>query len=110
METFFLKQRPCHPDNTNKMDLKHWLNRPLDHMHKYPAIFEYLRSVTAGGNPDVKILKEAVEVMRVLQGVARLKAFQMAMGEGLTVKSEWHDFVPEDVRSEIPNHVAKRQA
>jgi hypothetical protein len=107
---FFLKQRPRHPDNVNKMDLKHWLNHPSEHLHKYPVVFEAIRSGTAEGNPDVDFLGEAVEAMRNLQGVAQLKTFQTAMGKGPAGKFEWHNLVPEDVRSGIPKQVAKRQA
>jgi len=106
----FIKQCFRHPDNVNKMDLKHWLNRPSEHLHKYPLVFEAIRTETAEGNPDVDFLKEAVEAMRNLQGVAQLKTFQTAMGKGPTGKFEWYNLVPEDVRKEIPKQVAKRQA
>jgi hypothetical protein len=105
-----LKQCFRHPDNVNKMDLKHWLNRPSEHLQKYPVVFEAIRAETAEENPDVEFLKEAIEAMRNLQGVAQLKTFQMAMGKGQAGKYEWHNLVPEDVRSGIQKQVAKRQA
>ena len=105
-----LKQCFRHPDNVNKMDLKHWLNRPSEHLHKYPVVFEAIRTETAEGNPDVDFLKEAVEAMRNLQGIAQLRTFQTAMGKGPTGKFEWHNLVPEDVRNGIAKQEAKRQA
>lgn len=99
-----------HPDNVVKMDLKVWLNRPSEHLQKYPVVFEAIRAETAEGNPDVDFLKEAIEAMRNLQSIAQLKSFQMAMGKGPASKFEWHTLVPEDVRNGIPKQVAKRQA
>jgi hypothetical protein len=55
-------------------------------------------------------LKEAIEAMRNLQGVAQLKTFQTAMGKRPAGKFQWHSLVPEDVRTGIPELVAKRQA
>ena len=104
------KQCVRHPDNVTKMDLKHWLSRPSDHLQKYPVVVEAIRTGTAEGNPDVDFLKEAIEAMRNLQKVAQLKVFQKAMGKGPTSELEWHNIVPEDVRSLIPGQVAKRQA
>lgn len=92
------------------MDLKHWLNRPSEHLQKYPVVFDAIRTETAEENPDGEFLKEAIEAMKNLQGIAQLKSFQMAMGKGPTGKFEWHSLVPEDVRSGIPKQVAKRQA
>ena len=104
------KQCVRHPDNVARMDLKHWLNRPSEHLQKYPVVFEAIRTETAEGNPDVDFLKEAIEAMRNLQNMGQLKTFQMAMGKGPTSKSEWHNMVPEEVRNGIPKQVAKRQA
>ena len=92
------------------MDLKHWLSRPSEHLQKYPVVFDAIRVETAEGNPDVDFLKEAIEAMKNLQGIAQLKTFQTAMGKGPTEKFEWHSLVPEEVRSGIPKQVAKRQA
>ena len=99
-----------HPDNVAKVDLKLWLNRPSEHLQKYPVVFEAIRTETAEGNPDVDFLKEAIEAMRNLQSIAQLRTFQMAMGKGPSSKFEWHTLVPEDVRNGIPKQVSKRQA
>jgi len=92
------------------MGLEYWLNRPLEYLQKYPAIFEAIRTETAEGSPDIDFLKEAIEVMKNLQSTAQLRIFQTAMGEGPTGKFEWHSLVPEDVRNRIPEQVSKRQA
>ena len=92
------------------MDLKHWLNRPSEHLQKYPVVFDAIRAETAEGNPDVDFLKEATEAMRNLQSMAQLKTLQMAMGKGPTEKLEWYNLVPEEMRNGIPKQVAKRQA
>lgn len=89
------------------MDLKHWLNRPSEHLHKYPVVFEAIRAETAEGDPDIDFLKEAVLVMRNLQGIAQLRTFQKTTGRGLM---EWCNLVPEGVRNEIGKQEAKRQA
>ena len=89
LETYpspFLMQCFRCPENVNKMDL------------------------TAEGNPNIDFLKEAVEAMKNLQGIAQLKTFQTAMGKGLTGKFEWRNLVPEHVRKEIPKQVMKHQA
>lgn len=104
------KQCVRHPDNVTKMDLKHWLNRPSEHLQKYPVVFDAIRAETAEGNPDVDFLKEATEAMRNLQSMAQLKTLQMAMGKGPTEKLEWYNLVPEEMRNGIPKQVAKRQA
>jgi len=92
-----------------EMDLKHWLNRPSEHLQKYPDILEAIRAETAEGTPDVDLLKEVIEAMRNLQGVSRLRIFQVAMGKGPTGKLGWHNLVHKDVRNRIPKQVAKRQ-
>ena len=106
---FFLKQRFHHPDNVKKMELRDWLNRPSEHLHRHPVGLEYLRSVTAAGDPEVTFLEKAAEAMRDIQGVAQVKTFQRAMGKGPMGRFEWHNLVPVDVRSQIPKQMVKRQ-
>lgn len=105
----FLKQCFRNPDNVNKMDLKHWLNRPSEHLHRYPVLFDAIRTETAEGNPDIDFLKEAVEAMRNLQGIAQLRTFQTAMGKGPMGQVEWHKLVADDVKNTIEKGEEKRQ-
>jgi len=97
-------------NNVHRMGLQHWLNRPSEHLQKYPVLFEDIRTETAEGNPDVDFLKEAVEAMRNLQDIAQLRGFQTAMGKGPTGKFRWQSLVPEGVRNGIEKREAKRQA
>jgi RHO1 GDP-GTP exchange protein 1/2 len=105
----FLKRCFRHPDNVNRMDLKHWLNRPSEHLHKYPIVFEAIRAETAEGDPDTDFLKAAVEAMKNLQSVAQLRIFQKGIGKGSTGWVRWHNLVPEDVRNGIGEQESKRQ-
>ena len=99
-----------HPDNTSKMDLKYWLNRPSEQLQRYPVIFDSIRAVTAEKNPDVGVLEEAVQAMGEIFVFAHLKAFQTSMGKGPAGKFEWHNLVTDDVRMRIPKQEVKRQA
>ena len=103
---FFLKKQLCHPHNVKKRNLKHWLKHPSEHLNTYLVVYEAILEETPVEDPDSNFLKAAVEAMRNLQ----LKIFQTAMGEGPTGEFEWHDLVPEDVRSRILKQVANRQA
>jgi RHO1 GDP-GTP exchange protein 1/2 len=85
------------------------LNRPSEHLNKYPVLFEAIQKETAEENPDGEFLVEAVGAMKNLQAFSQLRVFQTAMGKGPTSKLEWHSLVPEDVIATTPKQVAKRQ-
>ena len=104
------KQCFRHPNNVNKMDLKNWLNRPSQHLYKYPVVLEAIRTNTAEENPDIGFLKEAAEAMRDIQSIAQLRNFQAAMGKGPTGRLGWYDLVHEDVTNRVGKQEAKRQA
>ncbi|KAJ7272700.1 CNH domain-containing protein [Mycena haematopus] len=93
-----------------RLDLKHFLNRPAEHLQKYPVLLEAIFHETAEGNPDADYLMEAVGAIRNLQSVAQLRTFQAAMGKGTPGKWEWHDLVAEDVRKALPKEEQKRQS
>ncbi|KAJ7319295.1 CNH domain-containing protein [Mycena albidolilacea] len=93
-----------------RLDLKHFLNRPAEHLQKYPVLLEAIYHETAEGNPDADYLMEAVGAIRNLQSVAQLRTFQAAMGKGTPGKWEWHDLVAEDVRKALPKEEQKRQS
>lgn len=79
------------------LTLKALLNRPEEHLQRYPALLEAILNATTmheetnaygetvEGNPDADFLKEAIEAIKGLQGVAQLRSFQGAMGRGPTV-------------------------
>ena len=90
--------------------MKHFLNRPSEHLQKYPVTLEAIRAETAVGNPDADYLAEAIEAIKNLQSVAQLRTFQSAMGRGAAGKWEWHDLVSPEVRQSLLKQEAKRQA
>jgi hypothetical protein len=93
-----------------RLDLKHFLNRPSEHLQKYPVLLEAIFHETADGNPDADYLVEAIQAIKNLQTVAQLRTFQTAMGKGPTSKWEWHDLVAIEVREGMKKHEAKRQS
>lgn len=95
---------------SRRLDVKHLLNRPPEHLQKYPLALEAIMKATTDGNPDVYYLAEAIQAIKGLQGVAQLRTFQTAMGKGPTGKWEWHDLVPKDVREGLSKTEAKRQS
>ncbi|KAJ7708817.1 Dbl-like domain-containing protein [Mycena rosella] len=95
---------------TMRLDLKHFLNRPAEHLQKYPVLLEAIYHETAEGNPDADYLMEAVGAIRNLQSVAQLRTFQSAMGRGTPGKWEWHDLVATEVRKAMAKEEQKRQS
>ncbi|KAJ7614694.1 Dbl-like domain-containing protein [Mycena polygramma] len=93
-----------------RMDLKHFLNRPSEHLQKYPVLLEAIYHETAVGNPDADYLLEAIGAIKNLQSVAQLRTFQTAMGKGTPGKWEWHDLVSPEVRQSMRKEEAKRQS
>jgi hypothetical protein len=86
------------------------LNRPIEHLHKYPVILEAVLSETEKDNADAEFLSEAIAAFKNLQSVAQLRAFQTAMGKGAPGKWDWHDLVSPDVRVTFAKQESKRQA
>ncbi|TFK71669.1 hypothetical protein BDN72DRAFT_957951 [Pluteus cervinus] len=93
-----------------RLDLKHFLNRPSEHLQKYPVLLEAVMNETDEGNPDSGFLKEAVEAMKNLQSSAQLRTFQIAMGKGPTGKWEWYDLVDPEFAKTLSKKEAKRQS
>ncbi|KAL0953934.1 hypothetical protein HGRIS_005098 [Hohenbuehelia grisea] len=98
------------PGTSPRLDLKHFLNRPSEHLQKYPVLLEAICDETADGNPDADYLKEAIEAIKNLQTVAQLRTFQSAMGKGVTGKWEWHDLVSPELRKGMTKEETKRQS
>lgn len=93
-----------------RFDLKHFLNRPSEHLQKYPVLLEAIFHETAVGNPDADFLVEAIEAIKNLQSVAQLRTFQSAMGKGTPGKWEWHDLVSPEIRKSLSKEEGKRQS
>lgn len=106
--TSFQQQCAKHPD-AHRLDLKHFLNRPSEHLQKYPITLDAILKETTEGNPDADFLTEAIEAIRKLQSVAQLWTWQAAMGKGPTGKMEWFNLVTEEYRKSLPKKEAKRQ-
>lgn len=90
--------------------LKHFLERPSEHLQKYPVLLEAVLHETTEGNPDGDFLTEAIEAIKNLQTVAQLQTFQSAMGRGTPGKWEWHDIVAPEIRQTMSKEECKRQA
>jgi hypothetical protein len=86
------------------------LNRPSEHLQKYPILLDAVLKETAEENPDADFLVAANEAIRTLQCVAQLRTFQVAMGKGTPGKWEWHDLVPPELMKRLSKHEAKRQS
>lgn len=93
-----------------RLDLKHYLNRPSEHLQKYPVLLEAIHKETVHGNPDGDYLTEAIDAINNLQSVAQLRTFQSAMGRGVTGKLEWHNLVADDIRKSLSKQTCKRQS
>ncbi|KAF9269276.1 Dbl domain-containing protein [Marasmius fiardii PR-910] len=88
-----LPTTPNQPTTNFRLDLKHYLNRPIEHLQKYPVLLEAILNETADGNPDADFLVEAIEAIKALQGVAQMRTFQTSMGRGPAGKWEWFDMI-----------------
>ncbi|RXW24807.1 hypothetical protein EST38_g1012 [Candolleomyces aberdarensis] len=93
-----------------RLDLKHFLTRPSEHLQKYPSLLEAILHETAAESADASFLKEAITAIKSLQTIAQLRTFQSAMGTGPTGKWEWHDMVSVELRKSLPKKEAKRQS
>ena len=58
------------------MDLKTYLNRPSEHLQKYPVLLEAVFHETVVGNPDADFLLQAIEAMKGLQTAAQLRRYE----------------------------------
>ena len=103
--------KQCHrAEEARRLDLKTFLNRPTEHLQKYPTVLEAIFNETVDGNPDADFLLEAIHAIKQLQTDAQLRTFQAAMCKGPTGKFEWFDLTPEEVREGMTKQEQKRQA
>lgn len=72
-------------------------------------MLEAICNETTEGNPDIDFLKEAIDAIKKLQGVAQLWTWQSAMGKGPSGKLDWHNLVPEEVIAGLSKQEIKRQ-
>jgi hypothetical protein len=86
------------------------LNRPLEHLQKYPVRLGAILRDTVDGHPDHDFLSEATAVFRNLMMSAQLRVFQSAMGNGTAGKLQWFNLVPDDLRKTIAKAEVNRQS
>ncbi|RXW24819.1 hypothetical protein EST38_g1034 [Candolleomyces aberdarensis] len=93
-----------------RMDLRRYLNRPAEHLQKYPVLLEAVYHETPKDNPDGEFLLESITAIKNLQNVAQLRTFQSAMGKGPTGKWEWHDLLAPSMRKKFSKEESHRQS
>lgn len=91
-------------------DLKLYLNRPAEHLQRYPAILNAVYNETDDDNPDREYLMAAMQAIQSLHDVARLWTFQSAMGKGSTGRWQWHDLVSEEIPRSLTYDEVQRQS
>ncbi|KAG5643359.1 hypothetical protein DXG03_001041 [Asterophora parasitica] len=104
------RQQSVRHSSSLRLDLRHYLNRPSEHLQKYPVLLQAICKATPRGKPDEGFLKAAIEAIKDLQSVAQLRTFQSAMGRGATSKWEWKDLVSPDTRQTCSPDEIKRQS
>lgn len=106
------RQLPSRPGGGTRLNLDwtHYLNRPAEHLQKYPVLLEAVFKETEESNPDGDYLQEAIAAIQNLQNVAQLRTFQSAMGKGSTGRWEWSDLVSPEMAARLPKEECKRQS
>lgn len=89
--------------------LKHFLDRPSEHLQKYPVLLEAIFNETAEGNPDGEFLMEAIGAIKNLRRVAQLQTFQSSMGKPQGAW-HWHKLVSPEVMESMTKSEKRRQA
>ncbi|KAF8677361.1 hypothetical protein RHS04_05906 [Rhizoctonia solani] len=93
-----------------RLDLKHFMHRPQEHLTKYTTILETILHDTEKENADAEYLAEAMASIQNLHSVAQLRTFQSAMCRGNSAKLEWHNLVSAEVRDGMSKQEIKRQS
>ncbi|KAF8621825.1 hypothetical protein AX15_007493 [Amanita polypyramis BW_CC] len=110
IERSSLHRVPSQMEGTRLLDLKHYLNRPSEHLQKYPVLLEAIVNETHRTNPDGEFLQEAIDAIKSLQQVAQIRTFQSAMCKGFTAKWEWNDLVSREMIKGMSKEEIKRQS
>ncbi|KAG6855359.1 hypothetical protein H0H87_004393 [Tephrocybe sp. NHM501043] len=75
-------------DGVLRFDLKHFLNRPSEHIQKLPGSLEAILRLTDPENGDYDALEMSLKAVRSLQTAIQLATFQASMGRGAPGKWE----------------------
>ena len=86
------------------------MNRPAEHLQKYPVLLDAAYRETEESNPDGDYISASIAAIQDLQSVAQLRTFQSAMGKGSTGKWEWHDLVSPETLMVLSPEEKKRQS
>ncbi|KAG8896511.1 hypothetical protein FRB99_008857 [Tulasnella sp. 403] len=105
----FLEQVARSPE-ARRLDLKHFISRPSDHLRNYPVLLEAALKETDAENPDIDYLGAAAQAIRNLLTVAQLRTFQSGMARNPNGIKEWHQLVGKEVMEALPKQDAKRQS
>ncbi|KAG6901527.1 hypothetical protein C0995_010826, partial [Termitomyces sp. Mi166 len=98
------RQLSCNGD-APRLDLKHFLNRPTEHLRKLPGSLMAILKVTGPENVDYKALEMAIEAIKKLQVDAQLEIFQSAMGRNAPGKRDWYGQHSEPVHDPLASPI-----
>ncbi|KAG8878034.1 hypothetical protein FRB97_002821 [Tulasnella sp. 331] len=98
-----------HPDS-RRLDLRHFITRPSDHLKNYPVLLEAAMKETDPENPDIDFLREASQAIRNLSDMALMRTFQSGMAKIPNAPKEWHQLVPKEVMDKLPKKEQKKQS
>lgn len=93
-----------------RLDLKHYLNRPVEHLQKYRVLMEAIYKETDRSNPDGEFLTEAIKALHKLQTLSQVHTFQETVMRGSAKKWDWSDLVTPTERQYFTREEAKRQS
>lgn len=79
---------------SRRLDLKHLLFRPPEHLQEYPLALEAIMKEITAGNLDEYYLTEVIQTVKDPYNIAQLRTFHTAMGKGPTSKWEWQTWFP----------------
>lgn len=94
---------------SRRLDLKHFIGRPSDHLRNYPVLLEATLKETDPENPDLDFLSAAAQAIRNLSSVAQLRTFQNGMARNPNGPKDWHQLVSKEVLEATPKKEQQRQ-
>ncbi|KAG8970658.1 hypothetical protein FRC05_000516 [Tulasnella sp. 425] len=95
---------------SRRLDLKHFIGRPSDHLRNYPVLLDATLKETDSENPDVDFLSAAAQAIRNLSSVAQLRTFQNGMARNPNGPKDWHQLVSKEILEATPKKEQQRQS
>ncbi|KAG9017026.1 hypothetical protein FRB90_002035, partial [Tulasnella sp. 427] len=105
----FLEEVARMPES-RRLDLKHFIGRPSDHLRNYPVLLDATLKETDPENPDADFLSAAAQAIRNLMTVAQLRTFQNGMARNPSGPKDWHQLVSKEVLEATPKQEQQRQS